>query len=109
MPVPVQTILAYISPITSDKAADMADRILAINLNSIHAVSSQDGTCPSTNEHRSTMVMLRDEIKALRKEVSELRRSRSKFRTKAAAVVQMMHKVHSFEVIAFPMSHEIFI
>ncbi|GBM85584.1 hypothetical protein AVEN_207743-1 [Araneus ventricosus] len=40
MPVPVQTILASISPITSDKAAEVADRILAISPNSIPAASS---------------------------------------------------------------------
>ncbi|GFS48429.1 uncharacterized protein TNCV_2297541 [Trichonephila clavipes] len=40
MPVPVQTILASISPITSDKASEVADRILAISPHAINAVSA---------------------------------------------------------------------
>ncbi|GBN19873.1 hypothetical protein AVEN_105804-1 [Araneus ventricosus] len=79
MPVPVQTILASISPITSDKAAEVADRILAINPNSIHAVSSRGEGSPASpmNERRSTTDLLHEEIQALRKEVADLRRSRT--------------------------------
>ncbi|GBM12495.1 hypothetical protein AVEN_188677-1 [Araneus ventricosus] len=78
MPVPVQTIGASISPVTSDKAAEVADRILAINPNSIHAVSSRgEGSPSSMNERRSTTDLLREEIQALRKEVADLRQFRT--------------------------------
>ncbi|GBL64082.1 hypothetical protein AVEN_185981-1 [Araneus ventricosus] len=85
MPVPVQTILASISPITSDKAAEVADRILAISPNSIHTISSGGDGSPASpmNERRSTTDLLREEIQALRKEVADLRRSRSRFRTQS--------------------------
>ncbi|GFT80439.1 retrovirus-related Pol polyprotein from transposon 17.6 [Trichonephila clavipes] len=74
MPVPVQTILASISPITSDKASEVADRILAISPHAINAVSASGAV------RRSSTDMLLDEVKALRKEIADLRRSRSQFR-----------------------------
>ncbi|GFT87587.1 uncharacterized protein NPIL_88131 [Nephila pilipes] len=40
MPIPIQTMLASIPPITSDKAAEVADKILEINPNSISSVTS---------------------------------------------------------------------
>ncbi|GBN55983.1 hypothetical protein AVEN_225686-1 [Araneus ventricosus] len=89
MPVPVQTILALISPITSDKAAEVADRILAISPNSINAVPSRGDGSPSSsrNEHRFTTDLLREEIQALRKEVADLRRSPSRFRTQSNRLI----------------------
>ncbi|GFX03235.1 transposon Ty3-I Gag-Pol polyprotein [Trichonephila clavipes] len=80
MPVPVQTILASISPITSDKASEVADRILAISPHAINAVSASGASPSSVTDRRSSTDMLLDEVKALRKEVADLRRSRSQFR-----------------------------
>ncbi|GFW01064.1 uncharacterized protein TNCV_1763021 [Trichonephila clavipes] len=80
MPVPVQTILASISPITSDKASEVADRILAISPHAINAVSANGASPSSVTDRRSSTDMLLDEVKALRKEVADLRRSRSQFR-----------------------------
>ncbi|GFU76131.1 uncharacterized protein TNCV_4120521 [Trichonephila clavipes] len=80
MPVPVQTILASISPITSDKASEVADRILAISPHAINAVSASGASPSSMTDRRSSTDMLLDEVKALRKEVADLRRSRSQFR-----------------------------
>ncbi|GFS78107.1 transposon Ty3-I Gag-Pol polyprotein [Trichonephila clavipes] len=80
MPVPVQTILASISPITSDKASEVADRILAISPHAINAVSASGASPSSVTDRRSSMDMLLDEVKALRKEVADLRRYRSQFR-----------------------------
>ncbi|GFX02507.1 retrovirus-related Pol polyprotein from transposon 17.6 [Trichonephila clavipes] len=80
MPVPVQTILASISPITSDKASEVADRILAISPHAINAVSASGASPSSVTDRRSSTDMLLDEVKALRKEVADLRRSRSRFR-----------------------------
>ncbi|KAF8791603.1 hypothetical protein HNY73_006444 [Argiope bruennichi] len=82
MPVLVQTILVSISPITSYKAADVANRILDINSTSISTISS-GSECNSSpvKERKSDMDLLRNEIKKLRKEVANLRRSRSRFRS----------------------------
>ncbi|GFV25524.1 transposon Ty3-I Gag-Pol polyprotein [Trichonephila clavipes] len=80
MPVPVQTILASISPITSDKASEVVDRILAISPHAINAVSASGASPSSVTDRRSSTNMLLDEVKALRKEVADLRRSRSQFR-----------------------------
>ncbi|GFX98981.1 transposon Tf2-9 polyprotein [Trichonephila clavipes] len=80
MPVPVQTILASISPITSDKTSEVADRILAISPHAINAVSASGASPSSVTDRRSSTDMLLDEVKALRKEVADLRRSRSQFR-----------------------------
>ncbi|GFW01059.1 transposon Tf2-8 polyprotein [Trichonephila clavipes] len=80
MPVPVQTILASISPITSDKASEVADRTLAISPHAINAVSASGASPSSVTDRRSSTDMLLDEVKALRKEVADLRRSRSQFR-----------------------------
>ncbi|GFW20729.1 transposon Tf2-11 polyprotein [Trichonephila clavipes] len=80
MPVPVQTILASISPITSDKASEVADRILAISPHAINAVSASGASPSSVTDRRSSTDMLLDEVKALHKEVADLRRSRSQFR-----------------------------
>ncbi|GFT40580.1 transposon Tf2-9 polyprotein [Trichonephila clavipes] len=80
MPVPVQTILASISPITSDKASEVADRILAISPHAINAVSASGASPSSVTDRRSSTDILLDEVKALRKEVADLRRSRSQFR-----------------------------
>lgn len=75
MPVPVQTILASLSPISSEKAADVADRILDINYSSINTISSPP------KERKTEMELLREEIKGLRQEVADLRRSRSRYRS----------------------------
>ncbi|GFX57365.1 transposon Tf2-6 polyprotein [Trichonephila clavipes] len=80
MPVPVQTILASISPITSDKASEVADRILAISPHAINAVSASGASPSSVTDRRSSTDMLLHEVKALHKEVADLRRSRSQFR-----------------------------
>ncbi|GFW68444.1 uncharacterized protein TNCV_3299861 [Trichonephila clavipes] len=69
MPVPVQTILASISPITSDKASEVADRILAISPHAINDVSASGASPSSVTDRRSSTDMLLDEVKALRKEV----------------------------------------
>ncbi|KAF8793544.1 Transposon Ty3-I Gag-Pol polyprotein like [Argiope bruennichi] len=80
-PVPVQTILASISPISSDKAADVADRILDINSISISIISSgSERNSSPVKELKSDVDLLRNEIKVLRKEVADLRRSRRRFR-----------------------------
>ncbi|KAF8778939.1 hypothetical protein HNY73_015613 [Argiope bruennichi] len=79
MPVPVQTILTSISPISSDKAADIADRILDINSTSISTIfSGSERNSSPMMELKSDMDLLRNEIKELRKEVADLRRSRSR-------------------------------
>ncbi|GFU86075.1 uncharacterized protein TNCV_172071 [Trichonephila clavipes] len=71
--------LASISPITSDKASEVADRILAISPHAINAVSASGASPSSVTDRRSSTDMLLDEVKALRKEVADLRRSRSQF------------------------------
>ncbi|KAF8767826.1 hypothetical protein HNY73_020717 [Argiope bruennichi] len=82
MPLPVQTILASISPLSSDKEADVADRILDINSTSISTISSgSERNSSSVKELKSDMDLLRNEIKELRKEVADLRRSRRRFRS----------------------------
>ncbi|GFX04298.1 uncharacterized protein TNCV_3974471 [Trichonephila clavipes] len=58
MPVPVQTILASISPITSDKASEVADRILAISPHTINAVSASGASPSSVTDRRSSTDML---------------------------------------------------
>lgn len=68
MPTSVQTILASISPLSTDKAAEVADRILEINIGNVSA---------STKEQSSSSDTLLHELQALRKEVAEIRRSRS--------------------------------
>ncbi|GFS80401.1 uncharacterized protein TNCV_3448252 [Trichonephila clavipes] len=73
MPVPMQIILASISPITSDKASEVADRILAISPHAINAVSASGASPSSVTDRRSSTNMLLDEVKALRKEVADLR------------------------------------
>lgn len=79
MPVPVQTILASLSPINSDKAAEVADRILDITPMNVSEVSNQNLLShPSTSiENSLSNAELFNEIKQLRKEVQMLRRSRS--------------------------------
>ncbi|GFX85361.1 transposon Ty3-I Gag-Pol polyprotein [Trichonephila clavipes] len=72
--------LASISPITSDKASEVADRILAISPHAINAVSASGASPSSVTDRRSSTDMLLDDVKALRKEVADLRRSRSQFR-----------------------------
>ncbi|GFY10697.1 uncharacterized protein TNCV_2195181 [Trichonephila clavipes] len=57
MPVPVQTILASISPITSDKASEVADRILAISPHAINAVSASGASPSSVTDRRSSTDM----------------------------------------------------
>ncbi|KAF8795177.1 hypothetical protein HNY73_003056 [Argiope bruennichi] len=80
MPVPVQTILTSISPITLDKAADVAYRILDINSTSISTISSgSESNSLPVKERKSDMDFLRDEIKAFLKELGVIRRSRSRF------------------------------
>ncbi|GFS41757.1 hypothetical protein NPIL_251591 [Nephila pilipes] len=69
MSIPVQTILAFISPITSDKAAVVADRIYEINPNSVNSVTSVRESSLSALNHRSA-TKLSDEVKALLKEVA---------------------------------------
>ncbi|KAF8774851.1 hypothetical protein HNY73_017359 [Argiope bruennichi] len=80
IPIPVQIILASISPISSDKAAVVADRILDINSTSISTISSgSERSSSPVKKLKSDMDLLRNEIKELRKEVADLRRSLSRF------------------------------
>ncbi|KAF8791342.1 uncharacterized protein LOC129959660 [Argiope bruennichi] len=85
MPVPVQTILASISPISSDKAEDVADRILDINSTSISTISS-GSECNSSpvKKLKSDMDLLRNEIKELLKERADIRLSRRRFRSSSS-------------------------
>lgn len=84
MPVPVQTILASLSPITSDKAAEVADRILDISNTNVSAVIRENVSSAPTDKrvNSSSMDVIYEELKALRKEVAELRRSRSSSRNR---------------------------
>lgn len=80
MPVSVQAILASISPLTSEKAAEVADRILEVHPSNIHAVSCKttSPTHANADEENSAHDLLA-EVKQLRKEVAQLR-SRSRHR-----------------------------
>ncbi|GFY06782.1 transposon Ty3-I Gag-Pol polyprotein [Trichonephila clavipes] len=62
------------------RASEVADRILAISPHAINAVSASGASPSSVTDRRSSTDMLLDEVKALRKEVADLRRSRSQFR-----------------------------
>ncbi|XP_055951519.1 uncharacterized protein LOC129987581 [Argiope bruennichi] len=85
MPVPVQTILVSISLISSEKAADVADRILDINSTSISTIfSGNERNSSPVKELKSDMDLLRNEIKEVRQEVGDLRRSRSRFRSSSS-------------------------
>ncbi|GFT10655.1 hypothetical protein NPIL_215721 [Nephila pilipes] len=75
-------ILASISSISSDKAAVEADRIFEINPNSVHSVASIRESSSSVPNHRSSIELLCDELNALRKEVTDFRKSHSQLRNK---------------------------
>ncbi|GFU45574.1 hypothetical protein NPIL_368101 [Nephila pilipes] len=79
MPIPVQIIFATISPISLYKAAAVADRIFEINSNSfsVSFVTSVSENSSSVLNHHSATEPLCDKVKALRREVADLRRFRS--------------------------------
>lgn len=72
LPANVQSILASISPLTSQKAAEIADKIMDIAPAQVSAVSDSCSVSHITPDSE-----LIKEIKSLRKEVETLRRSRS--------------------------------
>lgn len=76
LPSNIQTILASIEPLTPQKAADVADRIMEITPIQINSVRS------SPAEHSEISSTLLEELKSLRKEVAALRRSRSQSRNR---------------------------
>lgn len=74
MPRSIQTVLASIAPISSEKAAEVADRILEISPPEVHQTAVApviDGSIP---DYKSLLA----EIQELRSEVQRLRRSRSR-------------------------------
>lgn len=77
LPPNVQSILASIPSVTPVKAAEVADRIMEVTNNDIAQVLSS-----SQSESKSADSELLLEIRALRKEVAALRRSRSTSRNR---------------------------
>lgn len=79
LPVNVQSIIASILPTTSQKAAEVADRILEVTPTSFEV--STDNSVSQINSANNldinTQSRLLEEIRELRKEVNSLRRSRS--------------------------------
>ncbi|GFU98812.1 uncharacterized protein TNCV_1215281 [Trichonephila clavipes] len=73
LPPNVQSIFASIQPLTAQKASEIADRILEVTPVQVSAVSKY----PSANSDDSSESKLLKELKFLRQEVKELRRSRS--------------------------------
>lgn len=73
MPHSIQTVLASITPITSEKAAEVADRILEIAPPEVH----QTTVAPVSSTPAPDRDALLTEIQQLRSEVQQLRRSRS--------------------------------
>ncbi|GBN09271.1 hypothetical protein AVEN_23045-1 [Araneus ventricosus] len=86
LPSNVQSILASISPLTSQKAAEIADKILDISPAQVSAVSD---SCSRPNVTPDCELL--KELKLLRKEIALLRRSRNhsrnqpRFRQKSPA------------------------
>ncbi|GFX53336.1 uncharacterized protein TNCV_363271 [Trichonephila clavipes] len=73
LPPNVQSILASIQPLIAQKASEVADRILEVTPVQVSAVSKYS----SANSDDSSESKLLKELKILRQEVKELRRSRS--------------------------------
>ncbi|GFV93256.1 uncharacterized protein TNCV_386201 [Trichonephila clavipes] len=73
LPPNVQSILVCIQPLTTQKASEIADRILEVTPVQVSAVSKYS----SANSDDSSESKLLKELKLLRQEVKELRRSRS--------------------------------
>ncbi|GFT80441.1 uncharacterized protein TNCV_1713761 [Trichonephila clavipes] len=73
LPPNVQSILASILPLTAQKASEVADRILEVTPVQVSAVSKYS----SANSDDSSESKFLKELKLLRQEVKELRRSRS--------------------------------
>ncbi|GFW05548.1 uncharacterized protein TNCV_437291 [Trichonephila clavipes] len=73
LPPNVQSILASIQPLTAQKGSEVAGRILEVTPVQVSAVSKY----PSANSDDSSESKLLKELKLLRQEVKELRRSRS--------------------------------
>ncbi|GFV92092.1 uncharacterized protein TNCV_1895281 [Trichonephila clavipes] len=72
LPPNVQSILASIQPLSAQKASEVADRILEVTPVQVSAVSKYS----SANAYDSSESKLLKELKLLRQEVKELRRSR---------------------------------
>ncbi|GFR02765.1 uncharacterized protein TNCT_573341 [Trichonephila clavata] len=73
LPPNVQSILASIQPLTAQKASEVADRILEVTPAQVSAASKYS----SANSDNCSESELLKELKFLRQEVKELRRSRS--------------------------------
>ncbi|GFR12201.1 uncharacterized protein TNCT_618211 [Trichonephila clavata] len=73
LPPNVQSILASIQPLTAQKASEVADRILEVTPAQVSAASKYS----SANSDNCSEWELLKELKFLRQEVKELRRSRS--------------------------------
>lgn len=79
LPLNVQTILASIDSLTCEKAAEIADKILAVqNIPSLHAVQAQSSSTSPSSTHPSrdgdlSLAQLRAEINKMRKDISFLR------------------------------------
>lgn len=80
LPSNVQTILASIDSLTCDKAAEIADKILAIQINpSLHSVQQAQGSSSSPSTHPccdAELSQLRAEVKKIRKDIAFLRSDR---------------------------------
>lgn len=76
LPNNVQSILASIEPLSSKKAADVADRIMEITPIQVQSTTS----APSESSDSCSCSTFLNELKQLRKEVAALRRSRSSSR-----------------------------
>lgn len=79
LPNTVQSILASVQPLTPQKAAEVADRIMEVSPAQVcsSSVSPSDESCDISSH--SAIV---EELKMLRKEVASLRRSRSQSRNR---------------------------
>lgn len=75
MPPNVQSIIASVQPIDSQKAANIADRIMEVASTQVNSITQMQ---PSDNS--DTVNSLVQEVRKLRNEVSQLRRSRSSSR-----------------------------
>ncbi|GFW58004.1 uncharacterized protein TNCV_2741501 [Trichonephila clavipes] len=82
----VQSILASIQPLTAQKASEVADRILEVTPVQVSAVSNYF----SANSDDSSESKLLKELKLLRQEVKELRRSRSFSRNRIAIAERVL-------------------
>ncbi|XP_035233472.1 uncharacterized protein LOC118205288 [Stegodyphus dumicola] len=77
LPTNVQSILASITPVTTQKAAEIADKIMEVSSAQVSVVSD---SCASTSVTPNFELLKK--IKSLRKEVAFLRRSRSHSRNR---------------------------